>query len=910
MEQSRTAFDLSTPADKQYRTGGSIPHRVWEQETLARVRSDQNRPGWDYSSALHMVAGTVAPNQHMFTRIKELIRLDNRELYMLCTGQERPASRGSAGYEDQQGNWVPPVLPSPALPMYWDAPLVLISLLVGFAETPASWSVKASKLRITTETPRVFTEQFCFMHAQAGTHAYSKLFDMLVTALRIGEPGREPYTAAYETYAQTVRLDDRTPEDLADRMEIVYDNLIAAEETVRTAAQALSMSGMSDMAKQVLQRFNRKDRALSGAGASGGGDSGTIVPYKAPAASRRNPSSGPRHGGDNGASRAPSADCFMHPGIGHTNSECNRQAGRSGPLPTASGSSHNHRGRVSSVTEATRSRQLEAEQRTAQASLRQYQQRSERTPAASNSTGQQRPNAGGSSHQHGGYGYQQRAQWPQPPQQTQWQDQRQQPWQGHQRQDPPRDMRQQGPPADGRGSGRQGPPAGRGGRANHVASQQDVRYAAEEMSAEGAVYDENAYVMTLTACDSEDEDGYPNLVSSRSMSDDEPPRITHRVNDGSMLSLRSWSPRSPSDYSGSSGIPSLVASSTSGSTDWDLPDLVAAHSNNGVPNLCGDTPSSLSDEPEELDWHDLPVVLVPQNLVLHNDVSHGVSYLGRPYHYTRMAYADDEADMAVCCTVLQMPASYTRTGSPEASLFADADMLARAAASAQEAGRTPPVPATNPFSEAPEATPIVIPTPAGVPAATATTPVPPVPIVVPAPVAPGPVRTAVPGFPFRPPLRRGVIPAGIPAPPLASPLPGMRSGFLNPRPNLATPVEPMPPPAPPVSPSPAPPAAPPILALTPPPVPVPLPSPRTRSHHHAAGHPSLALTLEDGQGLMDIMAADIRLADIQAVLTGRPAQHVLCTDDVTYSAAGNTSQVSLRDMWADSRCWSQHHKRV
>ena len=117
------------------------------------------------------------------------------------------------------------------------------------------------------------------------------------------------------------------------------------------------------------------------------------------------------------APRGPLADCYIHPGIGHTSSECNKQ--RSGTQPAASGSSHNHRGHASSVTEATRTRQLEAELRTAQASLRQYEQRST-PPRAPGYRGQPHPSSGSSSHQQGGYGYQQRTQWSQPPQRTQW----------------------------------------------------------------------------------------------------------------------------------------------------------------------------------------------------------------------------------------------------------------------------------------------------------------------------------------------------------------------------------------------------------------------------------------------------------------------------------------------------------
>ena len=43
------------------------------------------------------------------------------------------------------------------------------SMVAGFAETPASWSVKASKFRITNETPRVFTQQFKFMDRSGPT---------------------------------------------------------------------------------------------------------------------------------------------------------------------------------------------------------------------------------------------------------------------------------------------------------------------------------------------------------------------------------------------------------------------------------------------------------------------------------------------------------------------------------------------------------------------------------------------------------------------------------------------------------------------------------------------------------------------------------------------------------------------
>ena len=188
------------------------------------------------------------------------------------------------------------------------------------------------------------------------------------------------------------------------------------------------------------------------------------------------------------------------------------------------------------------------------------------------------------------------------------------------------------------------------------------------MSAEGAVYDENAYVMALTVCDSEDDDEPPSLVSSHHGSDsDEPPRRARRISDGS------------------------------------------------IPSLSSDEPEAWSDEPGELDWRALPLVWVPKRLV-----SYGFSYLGIPYPYNLVlldaqvslqSYGEDEADVAACCTVLQMPVSYTRTGNPESSLFADAGMLSRVAAAALEAGRIPPVPATNPFSEAPEVTTTVAPAP-------------------------------------------------------------------------------------------------------------------------------------------------------------------------------------------------------
>ena len=55
-----------------------------------------------------------------------------------------------------------------------------------------------------------------------------------------------------------------------------------------------------------------------------------------------------------------------------------------------------------------------------------------------------------------------------------------------------------------------------------------------------------------------------------------------------------------------------------------------------------------------------------------------------------------------------------------------------------------------------------------------------------------------------------------------------------------------------------------------------------------------------GGRLSDLLQEDIKRADVHTMLTGKPAQHALCSEDVSYSATGNTNLVSLPNMWADS----------
>ena len=122
-----------------------------------------------------------------------------------------------------------------------------------------------------------------------------------------------------------------------------------------------------------------------------------------------------------------------------------------------------------------------------------------------------------------------------------------------------------------------------------------------------------------------------------------------------------------------------------------------------------------------------------------------------------------------------------------------------------------------------------------------------------------------------PPLRRGVTstPALQPG--------GLKPGFLNPRSVTVVP----PPPAQPTSATTA----------------VPRSGPRTRAQSRAAGEPTLALKVVRGQ-LLDLLQEDIKRANVHSMLMGKPAQHALCPEDVSYSA--NTNLVSLPNMWADS----------
>ena len=124
-----------------------------------------------------------------------------------------------------------------------------------------------------------------------------------------------------------------------------------------------------------------------------------------------------------------------------------------------------------------------------------------------------------------------------------------------------------------------------------------------------------------------------------------------------------------------------------------------------------------------------------------------------------------------------------------------------------------------------------------------------------------------------PPLRRGVTstPALQPG--------GLKPGFLNPRSVTVVP----PPPAQPTSATTA----------------VPHSGPRTRAQSRAAGEPTLALKVVRGR-LLDLLQEDIKRANVHSMLMGKPAQHALCPEDVSYSATGNTNLVSLPNMWADS----------
>ena len=99
----------------------------------------------------------------------------------------------------------------------------------------------------------VFYDRFKLMHSMAERSVSGSLYQMLVVALGIGLPGREVYSQAFASYEQSVSVSHRSPGDLAERMEIVFDNLTAEEETVRVAAQNLSRSGMTQLASAAMQ---------------------------------------------------------------------------------------------------------------------------------------------------------------------------------------------------------------------------------------------------------------------------------------------------------------------------------------------------------------------------------------------------------------------------------------------------------------------------------------------------------------------------------------------------------------------------------------------------------------------------------------------------------------------------------
>ena len=69
--------------------------------------------------------------------------------------------------------------------------------------------------------------------------------------------------------------------------------------------------------------------------------------------------------------------------------------------------------------------------------------------------------------------------------------------------------------------------------------------------------------------------------------------------------------------------------------------------------------------------------------------------------------------------------------------------------------------------------------------------------------------------------------------------------------------------------------------------------PRTRSQSRAAGEPALALKVVGGR-LSDLLQEDIKRADVHTMLTGKPAQHALCSKDVLLSQGQHQLGVSTQ----------------
>ena len=169
---------------------------------------------------------------------------------------------------------------------------------------------------------------------------------------------------------------------------------------------------------------------------------------------------------------------------------------------------------------------------------------------------------------------------------------------------------------------------------NFVLQNQDARAEAEEMSAEGAVYDESQYQMVV-GIDNPSDDDIPDLLS-----------------DGYH-----------SDSDSEDGMPALMSCGSGIEVDSKGPAR-AGVSNDG---------SSLADS------DDVP------DLISSDTDSEDEEVAARCRRQLRQTCAGR------LNTVLRMPVSFVRTGIVPTSRFADADMLARAAAAAVEAGRLAPV---------------------------------------------------------------------------------------------------------------------------------------------------------------------------------------------------------------------------